>query len=426
MFDFHADGNATHSPSYNYVGGSVVSNRDWTYDAAGRMSQVKETVTANNNSVSTYVASNDGDGQPAMESYQENPTYSRMYMVHSSVMSGKILTRLDYAGNKWKTDFNVDGLLTVVQWGVSYASSSASIQWTHVDPQGLSEAGDTKAVYDPTGNYVKWQHAPTGPPAAYPPIASSSGGLGPNFGYAINSACILDGTPTDCSLALGMLAHRSAEQCPNNYCGADQVFNRRTGQVEMRPLTRDPDTGLLGYYPRPQKPTPEQRAADRAGQMLAQQRCRDFVRSLLRKADQLATPTFGGSIRTNFSGPVGINGQPSPNYPPANYALDLYRTALAQGRVSRAATHVGDSGTIGETTGFSTVQWNSEFYHMSLDEQAQHTIHESMHQEPTFDDYMLARAAGLVANGREPSRNDLRSVSSASQYLNSILFQYCH
>jgi hypothetical protein len=63
-------------------------------------------------------------------------------MVHSSVMSGKVLTRLDYAGNKWKTDFNVEGLLMAVQWGVSYASSSASIQWTHVAPQGLSEAGD--------------------------------------------------------------------------------------------------------------------------------------------------------------------------------------------------------------------------------------------------------------------------------------------
>jgi hypothetical protein len=188
-------------------------------------------------------------------------------MVRSSVLGGKVLTRLDYAGNKWKTDFNVDGLLTAVQWGVSYASSSASIQWTHVDPQGLSEAGDTKAVYDPTGNYLKWQHAPTGPPAAYPPIASSSGGLGPNFGYAINSACILDGTPTDCSLALGMLAHRSAEQCPNNYCGADQIFNRRTGQVEMRPLTRDPDTGLLGYYASQPKSKADQPVAGARGKV---------------------------------------------------------------------------------------------------------------------------------------------------------------
>src|SRR2546425_53900 len=45
---YDADGNVTHTPSYNNAGGSVVSFRDWTYDAAGRISQVKETVTANN------------------------------------------------------------------------------------------------------------------------------------------------------------------------------------------------------------------------------------------------------------------------------------------------------------------------------------------------------------------------------------------
>ena len=78
-------------------------------------------------------------------------------------------------------------------------------------------------------------------------IASSSGGLGPNFGYAINSSCILDGTPTDCSLALVMLAHGVAEQCPKNYCGASPVRNSSTGQIELVPLTRDPVTGFLGY-----------------------------------------------------------------------------------------------------------------------------------------------------------------------------------
>jgi hypothetical protein len=68
---YDADGNVTHTPSYNYAGGSVVSFRDWTYDAAGRMSQVKETVTANN-SVSTYVSSHDGDGQPTLEYTEES------------------------------------------------------------------------------------------------------------------------------------------------------------------------------------------------------------------------------------------------------------------------------------------------------------------------------------------------------------------
>jgi hypothetical protein len=244
-FNYDADGNVTHTPSYNYVGGSLVSFRDWTYDAAGRMSQVKETVTANN-SVSTYISNHDGDGQPIIEYYQENLA-SKSYMLRSSVLGGKVLTRLDNAGNKSSTVFGVDGLLTVVQNVSSYGSF---LRWTHIDPLGLSEAGDTKPVFDPMGNDIVWQHAPTATPDAYPPIAASFGGLGPSFGYAINSSCILDGIPTDCSLALQMLNHGSAEQCPNNYCGASRARNG-----DLVPLTRDPDTGLLGYYSLPPQNT---------------------------------------------------------------------------------------------------------------------------------------------------------------------------
>jgi hypothetical protein len=145
------------------------------------------------------------------------------------------------AGNQSSTVFTIDGLLMVVQNVSPYGSS---LRWTHIDPFGLSEAGDTKSVFDPMGNYIQWQHAPTyPPPGAIPPIAASFGGLGPSFGYAINSSCILDGIPTDCSLALNMLAHGSADLCPNNYCGAGRARNG-----DLVPLTRDPDTGLLGYY----------------------------------------------------------------------------------------------------------------------------------------------------------------------------------
>ena len=242
---YDADGNVTHTPNYAYAGGPVVSYRDWTYDAAGEMTQVRETLTANS-SASTYITNNDGDGQPAIEYYQENLA-SRSFMVRSSVLEGKVLTRVDNAGNKSSTVFDVDGLLTAVQNVNSFGSS---VRWTHVDPLGLSEAGDTKSVFDPTGNYIVWQHAPVGPPPnAYPPSAASFGGLGPSFGYAINSACILDGIPTDCSIALNMVENGSAEQCPNNYCGPGRARNGH-----LVPLTRDPDTGTLGYYSRPQNP----------------------------------------------------------------------------------------------------------------------------------------------------------------------------
>jgi hypothetical protein len=54
-----------------------------------------------------------------------------------------------------------------------------------------------------------------------------------------------------------MVNHGSAEQCPNNYCGAAPYINFDTGKVEERPLTRDPDSGWLGYYANPFGPSGE-------------------------------------------------------------------------------------------------------------------------------------------------------------------------
>jgi len=193
-FSYDADGNVMHTPSYNNMG-SVVSFRDWTYDTSGQMTQVSETLTANN-SVSTYLSNHDGDGQPIIEYYQENLA-SKSFMIRSSVLGGKVLTRLDNVGNKSSTVFNVDGLLTAVQNVASYGSS---IQWTHIDPLGLSEAGDMKPVFDPMGNSIPWQPAPSGPPPnAYPPIAASFGGLGSSFGSAQDKSCVFNGRPISCT-----------------------------------------------------------------------------------------------------------------------------------------------------------------------------------------------------------------------------------
>jgi YD repeat-containing protein len=213
-FNYDLDGNAIHTPTYAYNGGPIAAYRDWTYDASGNMAQVRETITSNS-SVSTYVSGYDGDGQLALEYYQENPNTTKSYIVRSSVLNGQAVTRLDYLGNKSTTNFTIDGQLIAVQF-----AQTSYLRWEHIDPLRLSEAGDTKPVYDPLGNYVVWQNAPTGPPPnAYPPSAAWAGGIGPSFGYAINTACNLDGIPTDCNLAFGMVAHGSAQQCPTNDCG---------------------------------------------------------------------------------------------------------------------------------------------------------------------------------------------------------------
>lgn len=80
-----------------------------------------------------------------------------------------------------------------------------TVSWTHTDPLGLSTAGDTKSVYDPLGNNISWQHAPTAPPNSYPPFSPSFGGLGSSFGSSQDNSCTLDGTPTSCTKLLGAL-----------------------------------------------------------------------------------------------------------------------------------------------------------------------------------------------------------------------------
>jgi YD repeat-containing protein len=245
---YHADGQVKHSPLAYDVNSNESVYRDWSYDAAGKMVQVQETVN-NPISVSTYTTGYDGDGQPLRESTTTSASTTTGYMIRSSVLGG-VVTRLDSAGAKQKTVFNVDGRLTAVQLSIS---GSNSVIWTHIDPLGLSEAGDTKPVYDALGSYVPWQHVPSGaPPNAYPPFSPNFGGLAPSFGYAINSSCILDGIPTDCAVASRMLALGSAEQCPDNYCGASRARNGN-----LVPLTRDPATGLLGYFSSPKKKSTE-------------------------------------------------------------------------------------------------------------------------------------------------------------------------
>jgi hypothetical protein len=79
-----------------------------------------------------------------------------------------------------------------------------------------------------------------------------------------------------------MLNHGSAEQCPNNYCGADRAKNG-----DLRPLTRDPDTGLLGYYSLPPQNSDKAiaSAVDRARTILSTKNpCSDYFGANATKA----------------------------------------------------------------------------------------------------------------------------------------------
>ena len=221
-WDYFADGQVKHSPTTN--NSTVIGSRDWAYDAAGRMIQAKDTTTANN-AISTYLTAYDGDGQSVREYLQEDPNFSgNTYLIRSSVL-GEVVTRLDNAGRKVKTVVNVDGLLMAVQ--TSNNGFADAVSWTHVDPLGLSEAGDTKSVYDPLGNYIRWQNAPTAPPNAYPPSSASFRGLGSAFGTTQDVACTDGGLPINCNTAVRLLNNGSANidsiismQMPTNFFAA--------------------------------------------------------------------------------------------------------------------------------------------------------------------------------------------------------------
>src|SRR5437773_8620952 len=101
------------------------------------------------------------------------------------------------------TIVEVDGLLTAVQ---SPSGGSQGVGWVHTDPLGLSMAGDTKPVYDPQGNYIPWQTAPTAPPNSYPPFSPNFGGLGSAFGSSQNLSCSQDGMPTSCDRVFRAIA----------------------------------------------------------------------------------------------------------------------------------------------------------------------------------------------------------------------------
>jgi YD repeat-containing protein len=184
---YAADGQETQSSAPG-------TTRDWSYDAAGNLVKVKETVTANGQ-VSTFVTSYDGDGRPVREFLQENPTSTNAYIVRSTVFHGEVVTRLDNAGNKLGTIVDVDDRITPTRISTG---NTGGVAWIHIDPLGLSIYGDTKPVFDPMGNRIAWQQVPLGPPPGTYPRTSAGSGLGSLFGSGQDRNCVLNDLPISC------------------------------------------------------------------------------------------------------------------------------------------------------------------------------------------------------------------------------------
>lgn len=206
-WSYNADGQVTATtPS------STDNPRSMSYDAAGRMVTSSETGQFN---TITYSAAYDGDGQEVYESSNTSPgSTESSYIVRATVL-GAVLTRLDQSGNKKITHVPAEGLLFATQ----RTGGGNSVLATYRNPLGTTET--SKAVYDPLGNYIPFQqfNDPRPPAGSYSSASfgALSGSLANPYGYA--TGCLVDGTPTNCSLARRLLNNGSAAQCPNNDCG---------------------------------------------------------------------------------------------------------------------------------------------------------------------------------------------------------------
>jgi YD repeat-containing protein len=215
------------------------NGRTWQYDAAGQLTTTTETAGT---VTTTLTDAYDGDGQLAYESVTGGTSPATYYVLRSSVLGGEVLTRLDQTGEKAITYVPGAGVVSPRQ--TKDANNQPSVEWTHRDPLGVTEAGQPGlAAYDPLGNYAPLPVAPQRdgggqPPPPMPPHWPAYSGAGSsNYGQAGNysTGCMMDGAPANCSSVLHALQNESAWNCGSAGCGPQavngqfQFFNASSG-----------------------------------------------------------------------------------------------------------------------------------------------------------------------------------------------------
>jgi hypothetical protein len=274
-----------------------------------------------------------------------------------------------------------------------------------------------------------------------------------------------------------MVSSETTIRCPNNDCGARGVRNSRgdaigialfttntaTGQTgywasgatsvtvhidgypdtpgtpnawtEFIPITANTDSFLehasnLGRSQTQQTPLTEkqktiaQNGINRASSLADNQRCKDFINGILQRAAAVIEAKWWGTSEKYVS-TDGVYGGVD-----VATALWSYQNALNKGWVTSSGISGAHDGAItyGSTTptGKYPVSWNKEFFDLNQDTAGLHTLHESLHQFPGFDDQILANAARFVAN---QSQRDFNSegdpVNAASQNLNELIGAHC-
>jgi YD repeat-containing protein len=193
---YDQDGRLSISPA-----NSSSNARTWSYNAAGQLTGTTET---GGGTTTTYTSAYDGDGQTVYEAVTGGTSPNTDYLVHSTVLGGEVITKLDASGNKSITYVQAGGLIFPRQ---SVSNGQQTMDWSQRNPLGVTEvdAGGNLSAYDPLGNYVPLKRFSLTPPS---PMVGLSGPSYSNAGAAFGNAnnystgCTLDGAPTDCNTVL--------------------------------------------------------------------------------------------------------------------------------------------------------------------------------------------------------------------------------
>jgi YD repeat-containing protein len=459
----------------------AIDTRSYAFDAAGQMKQMngQRWILALGHYVpASLTTTYAGDGASIKEVTDSTTTYH----LRSTVLNGAIIAEMNSSGQKTTGYVYLGDRLLSTQF-------FNQVTWHHDSPIGTARYSTDvsgnygRTEFDPSG-------ADVGVTAPLPPdTGGGQGDLGANhFGgqlyaryadiYNSSSGCMVNGHQDSCDYALFLTNFGSgrssrdllstslngfmdtlAQSVPATLVQPDGTIgvlnvsgtDSTTGHTEdlwkccddqgnMYPQAQifsgsqgTPGSQVLlssTTQTRPQNTTPEQRASTRARELISQSNdCSNFIRDLIGLAAQLRRSAFSNTFPENFDPILGPNGDLIPSYTP-DTALNAYEAALSQGRVTASGQSGvrGNVTTYGETTGNTTIIWNREFYSAGLDEQALHTLHESLHLFTNFSDFVIADAAHIIATRNRTSAGtpgNFRTRTAASQYINERIAHHC-
>jgi len=227
---YDADGRVIGSADAN-----TSSSRTWSYDAAGEETSVSETTGG---ATTTDSMAYDGDGRLVFESVTSTGTVSN-YNIHSTVLGGAVLTKLNTTGGKSATYVPAKGLVAPMQQ--TDGNNNPSISWVHRDPLGVQESYG--AAYDPLGNLINNEQPPTsGPPPTGPFYGPSYSGVGwSSFSNANNfsSGCRLDGAQASCDSVLRAIANGQVGRVVFSTSGGSADFANMGIFVMVSPVNQE-------------------------------------------------------------------------------------------------------------------------------------------------------------------------------------------